>query len=147
MSHATLSHVVAWRDVEERPVVSHLRVWGPVCADAAAAAGCIRAAVSVVIKPHISRHVVAAALGCVPAEVLPRADDDAASLVARLSVSPFLDDAHVLNGGNGKRGAKGKKRRRLNESHYPAPRRKTWSVVVHAARTDEDGERVVGLLN
>ena len=36
MSHATLSHVVAWRDVEERPVVSHLRVWGPVCADAAA---------------------------------------------------------------------------------------------------------------
>ena len=147
MSHATLSHVVAWRDVEERPVVSHLRVWGPVCADAAAAAGCIRAAVSVVVKPHISRHVVAAALGCVPAEVLPRADDDAASLVARLSVSPFLDDAHVLNGGNGKRGAKGKKRRRLNESHYPAPRRKSWSVVVHAARTDEDGERVVGLLN
>ena len=101
MSHATLSHVVAWRDVEERPVVSHLRVWGPVCADAAAAAGCIRAAVSVAVKPHISRHVVAAALGCVPAEVLPRADDDAASLVARLSVSPFLDDAHVLNGGNG----------------------------------------------
>lgn len=147
MSQTTLRHVVAWRDVEERPIVAHTRVWGPVCSNAAAAAGCIRAAVSVVITPHISRHVVTAALGCVPADVLPRADDDAASLVARLSVSPFLDDAHVLNGGNGKRGAKGKKRRRLNESHYRAPRRKSWSVVVHAARADEDGEWVVGLLN
>jgi hypothetical protein len=96
--------------------------------------------VSVVIRPHVSVHVVNAALQCVPAEVLPRADDTVESLVARLAASPFLDDAHVLNGGNGKRGAHGKKRRRLNATHYPAPRRKTWSVVVHPARTDEDGE-------
>ena len=139
--------VLAWRDAEERPEVSHTRVWGPVLADDAAAAGCRRAAVSVVIKPHISVHVVGAALQCVPTELLPRVDDTAASLVARLAASPFLDDAHVLNGGNGKRGANGKKRRRLNATHYPAPRRKSWSVVVHAASKDEDGEWVTGLFN
>ena len=147
MSAASFGTVLAWRDAEERPVVSHTRVWGPVLADRAAAAGCNRAVVSVVIRPHVSVHVVNAALQCVPSEVLPRADDTVESLVARLAASPFLDDANVLNGGNGKRGAHGKKRRRLNATHYRAPRRKTWSVVVHAARTDEDGERVVGLLN
>ena len=110
MSAARFSDVLAWRDAEERPVVSHTRVWGPVLADKAAAAGCNRAVVSVVILPHVSVHVVNAALQCVPSEVLPRADDTAESLVARLAASPFLDDAHVLNGGNGKRGAHGKRR-------------------------------------
>ena len=105
MSAAKFSAVLAWRDAEERPEISHTRVWGPVLADDAAAAGCPRAAVSVVIKPHISVQVVGAALQCVPTELLPRVDDTAASLVARLAASPFLDDAHVLNGGNGKRGA------------------------------------------
>ena len=42
------------------------------------------------------------------------------SLAARLGASAFLDDAHVLNGGNGKRGASSK-RKRLNSSSYPAP--------------------------
>ena len=100
MSAAKFSAVLAWRDAEERPVVPHTRVWGPVLAEDAAVAGCNRAVVSVVIQPHVSEHVVNAALQCVPAEVLPRADDTPDSLVARLAASPFLDDAHVLNGGN-----------------------------------------------
>ena len=144
---ASLRDVVAWRAVVERPRVEHERVWGPVLHEVARAAGCIRAAASVVIKPHIAPHVVNAALQCVPAEVLPRVDDTPQSLAARLGTSSFLDDAHVLNGGNGKRGANGSKRRRLNASCLPAPRRRSWSVVVVAEREDEDGERVVSLFN
>ena len=144
---ASLRDVVAWRAVVERPRVEHERVWGPVLHEVARAAGCIRAAASVVIKPHIAPHVVNAALQCVPAEMLPRVDDTPQSLAARLGTSSFLDDAHVLNGGNGKRGANGSKRRRLNASCLPAPRRRSWSVVVVPEREDEDGERVVSLFN
>ena len=104
---ATLEDALRWRRVDERPTVEHARVWGPVLADAAAAVGCVRAAASVVIVPKVSPLVVAAALRCVPAEVLPVVGDTRESLAARLGESPFLDDAHVLNGGNGKHGAKG----------------------------------------
>lgn len=146
-SYATLEDVFRWRAEAERPTVSHTRGWGPVLEDAAAAAGCVRAAASVVIIPKIPQGVVAAALQSVPAEVLPRVDDTREVLAARLGASTFLDDAHVLNGGNGRRGKNGKKRRRLNESCYPAPRRRSWSVVVGAEREDADGEQVVSLCN
>ena len=139
--------MLAWRDVNERESVGHARVWGPVPEEEAAKVGCLRAAHSVVVRPQISQHIVAAALQCVPAEVLPRADDTRETLAARLGASKFLDDAHVLNGGNGKRGRYGQKRRRLNETCYAAPRRKSWSVVVVPQSTDEDGEAVVGLFN
>ena len=69
--------------------------------------GCIRAAASVVIVGDIAPHVVDGALQCVPADVLPRADDTREILAARLGESEFLDDAHVLNGGNGRRGKHG----------------------------------------
>ena len=146
---ASLQDVLAWRavPVAERPRVEHERVWGPVLHEEARAAGCSRVAASVVIIPHISPHVVNAALQCVPVEVLPRVDDTPESLAARLGASMFPDDAHVLNGGNGKRGANGSKRRRLNGSCLPAPRRKSWSVVVIPEREDADGERVVSLFN
>ena len=144
---ASLQDVLKWRAVAERPCVSHARGWGPVLKDVAASVGCVRAAASVVIIPSISPDVVAAALQCVPAEVLPRVDDTPEVLADRLGLSPFLDDAHVLNGGNGKRGSSGKKRRRLNASCYAAPRRKSWSVVVIAEREDADGDWVVSLCN
>lgn len=147
VGQASLRQVLRWRAVSERPSVSHARGWGPVLKDAAAAAGCQRAAASVVIIPEIAPSVLAAALRCVPADVLPRVDDTRESLAARLGASPFLDDAHVLNAGNGKRGAGGKKRRRLNDTCYAAPRRKSWSVVVKAASEDEDGEWLVSLCN
>ena len=57
----------------------------------------MRAAASVVIIPRIPAKVVAAAFQCVPAEVLLRVDDTPETLKTRLSASPFLDDAHVLN--------------------------------------------------
>ena len=103
MSAATLEDVLKWRALVERPSVSHARGWGPVLKEAARAVGCVRAAASVVIVPAISQQMVAAALQCVPAEVLPRVDDTRETLAARLGASPFLDDAHVLNKGNGRR--------------------------------------------
>lgn len=147
LKEATLDDVLAWRDREAPPRVEHARVWGPVLAAAAAAAGCVRAAASVVIIPVLAASVVAAARGCVPQEVVPRTNDTPESLAARLGGCVFLDDAHVLNAGNGKRGRNGKKRRRLNETCYAAPRRKSWSVVVGAAARDADGEQVVPLFN
>ena len=147
MSAATLEDVLKWRALVERPSVSHARGWGPVLKEAARAVGCVRAAASVVIIPTIPRQVVAAALQCVPAEVLPRIDDTRQSLAARLGASLYLDDAHVLNKGNGRRGANGSKRRRLNASCHAAPRRKSWSVVVAPEHEDEEGEEVVALCN
>ena len=144
---AHLKDVLKWRATDERPSVSHARGWGPVLKDTAATVGCVRAAASVAIIPSIPPAVVDAALQCVPAEVLPRVDDTRQSLAARLGNSRFLDDAHVLNKGNGRRGANGSKRRRLNESCHAAPRRKSWSVVVTAEHEDEDGEKVVALCN
>ena len=68
------------------------RIWGPVQEAEAAAVGCIRAAASVVIIPKIAPHVVHSALRCVPAELLPRADETAETLAGRLGQSPFLDE-------------------------------------------------------
>lgn len=144
---ALLEDVLKWRAVGERPSVSHARAWGPILEGAAAAVGCVRAAASVVIIPKLAPEVVAAALQCVPAEVLPRVDDTPESLAARLSPSPFLDDANVLNKGNGKRGGSGQKRRRLNDSCYPAPRRRSWSVVILPEQADAAGQKVISLCN
>lgn len=144
---ATLRAVRRWCAVSDRPTVGHERVWGPVSAAEAAKAGSARPAVSVVIKPRIEPCFAQAAMQCIPAEVLPRACDTKEELVARLGASVFLDDAHVLNGGNGKRGATGK-RRRLNATDYPAPRRKSWSVLVEGdGEVADDGETVLQLYN
>ena len=105
MQCASLDDVLAWRDVERRPSVGHELVWGPVAQSDANAAGSIEGVASVVIRPAIAPCFAAAAMQCVPAEVLPRDDDTVSTLVARLGASSFLDDAHVLNAGNGKRGA------------------------------------------
>ena len=90
MQHASLEDVLQWRRVAERPSVRHARIWGPVLDDEAARVGSICAAASVVIIPDIATHISAAALQCVPAELLPRADDCAETLAARLGASTFL---------------------------------------------------------
>ena len=95
--------------------------------------------------------MLAAALECIPNDVLPtRTDtaDTAQTLAGRLGQSAFLDDAHPLRGGNGKRKRGQSHRVRLNASTYSAPRRKSWStVVVEAERVDAGGEHVVTLYN
>ena len=103
MDAVTLSDVEEWR-TRERPVVEQGQiVWGPVQASTAAQAGCSRGVESVCIKPAVPPLVVAAALSCVPIAIRPLYTDTCESLRERLGRSPFLDDAHVLRGGNGKR--------------------------------------------
>ena len=78
-------------------------MWGPEKARVAALFGCSRGVESVCIKPAVLPLVVAAALGCIPTAVRPLCSDTCESLRERLGRSTFLDDAHVLRGGNGKR--------------------------------------------
>ena len=143
---ASLKDVERWRQEVERPSQDYEIVWGPISAQDAAKAGPAQGAASVAIRPRIAQHFARAAMQCVPSELLPRANDTVDTLVARVAASSFLDDAHVLNSGNGKRGATGK-RKRLNETAYPQPRRKSWSVVVGPEEVANDGETVVSLFN
>ena len=144
---ASLSDVDEWRTREHPVVAQGAHVWGPEKARVAALFGCSRGVESVCIKPAVLPLVVAAALGCIPTAVRPLCSDTCESLRERLGRSTFLDDAHVLRGGNGKRKRGRAMRVRLNETDYRAPRRKSWSVVVEAERTDADGNSVVALYN
>ena len=98
-SFASLADVLEWRE-RQRVIPEHERIWGPVSEVEAAKVGCIRAAASVVIMCAIAPSVLNGAVQCIPVELLPRADDTAEELAARLRESTFLDNAHVLNGGN-----------------------------------------------
>ena len=102
---ASLEDVERWRPERERPSQGYERVWGPISAQDAAKVGSAQGAASVAIRPRITQHFAIAAMQCVPTDLLPRSSDSVDSLVARVAESPFLDDAHVLNHGNGKRGA------------------------------------------
>ena len=100
---AHLRDVEAWRDsLKERPTIAARRVWGPVSERAAALAGSAHRAESVCIAPHLDAFMLAAALECIPNDVLPTRTDTAQTLAERLGQSTFLDDAHPLRGGNGK---------------------------------------------
>ena len=91
--------------------------------------------------------MLAAALECIPNDVLPTSTDTAQTLAERLGQSAFLDDAHPLRGGSGKRKRGQSLRVKLNASTYSAPRRKSWSVVVKTEHVDGDGDPVVALFN
>ena len=145
---AHVSDVEAWRDLLKwRPVIASRRVWGPVREYAAALAGSARCAQSVCIAPSLDPFILAAAMECIPTGVLPRRTDTAQTLAERLGISVYLDDAHPLRGGNGKRKRGQSHRVKLNASTYSAPRRKSWSVVVKAEHMDGDGDPVVALYN
>ena len=60
----------------------------------AALAGSARGAQSVCIAPHLPQMSVAAALGCIPADLRPRTTDTADTLAERIGRSVYLDDAH-----------------------------------------------------
>ena len=79
----------------------------------------------------------------VPDEVLPRPDDTASSLQARLAQSSFLEDIHVLKGGHGPA------RVRLNATCYPQPRRRSWSLAEKkdVARDQPTDDACASLLN
>ena len=139
MSTVRLGDVDAWRAVERPCSPSSTVVWGPVSATAAALAGCARGVLSVCIVPQLTPFLVVAALECIPHNVRAKHTDTVEVLAKRLGRSGFLDDAHVLRSGNGKRKRGQSMRVRLNETTYRAPRRKSWSVVVAG---DPDGDAV-----
>ena len=145
---ARQSDVDAWQSAE--PAAKRARQsWVCWRATDAAAAECGSACTpqSVCIVPELTRFAVGAALECIPREVFPRAFDTADTLAERLSHSPFLDNAHVLVHGNGKRKRGQPMRTRLNATKYAAPRRKSWSVVVSGEWIDSDEDSVVALYN
>ena len=73
---AHLRDVEAWRDsLKERPTIAARRVWGPVSERAAALAGSAHRAESVCIAPHLDAFMLAAALECIPNNVLPMRTD------------------------------------------------------------------------
>ena len=142
-SFASLADVLEWRE-RQRVIPAHERIWGPVSEVEAAKVGCIRAAASVVIMCAIAPSVLNGAVQCIPVELLPRADDTAEELAARLGESTFLDNAHVLNGGNGKRPRKatqlGGQERQLPRVLVPMPR--GTDVLSHWNDTTERLKRV-----
>ena len=147
MLYANLRELLAWQH-KERPARPRLwHVWGPVSSKDVIEAGCLASTSSICFKVEVPSSILSAAMGCIPQDIFPRPYDTAASLAARLGVNLFLDHAHVLNKGNGKRGRYGKKRVSLLESTFSQPRRMTCSVAVEDAELDDDGDEVWHLFN
>ena len=109
-------------------------VWGPVEHETGKKYGALAGCTSILVRPVDTngecRSIMERVRALIPEALLPCADDDADSLVSRLTTSNFLDDIHVLRGG------RGPQRVRLNATSYMQPRRVTWSVEA------EQGEAV-----
>ena len=104
-------------------------IWGPISYTDAQAAGAHAPTSSVLLRPVVDPDVRSAALMEVPYHAWQRVHDTAGTLRDRLGASTFFEDSHVFKGGR-----LGKKRVRLNETEYPQPRRRSWSVQVAAAQ-------------
>ena len=140
-AHPTLSEARAGRIPVPHVSDQTLLVWGPVSVEESQSVGASHPASSVVLQLCVPEELRRAVLAEVPADVLPRPDDDAKSLKERLTGSTFLEDSHVLKNG------KGPSRVRLNGTCYPQPRRMSWSVVEQPSRVDADGDQVTRLMN
>ena len=101
--------------------------WGPIPREDGLTLGALGGVCSILVRPPDSHQQWVSGLmervrALIPDVLLPdRSQDDAEALVKRLAASDFLDDIHVLKGG------KGPRRVQLNATHYPQPRRVTWS--------------------
>ena len=116
------------------------RVWGPILEARARGAGALAAASSVLLQPlHPPTTVIAPVQNLIPAEVLPRKDDTAKSLRARIQASSFFHKSMVLKHGNGTKGGYVD----LNTTEYAQPRRVQWAKPPEPAYVDEDGDEVV----
>ena len=127
---------------EASRAVRAVRLWGPVRAEHARSVGALAAATSVLLKPTIApEELVQRLRALIPAEVLPRADDNAETLRARLSAARFFPPTWVLYRGNGKGG----RYVELSTTTYSQPRRLQWAEPIEAEHVDADGDRVVRL--
>jgi hypothetical protein len=122
-----------------------VRVWGPVLPAQAHGVGALAAATSVLLKPldeHIPTNVFCGLRQLVPDAVLPRATDDAQTLLARLSDNTFLHPSWVLAKGQGRGG----RYIELNTTMYKQPRRVLWATPLVSEHIDQDGDHVIGCL-
>ena len=90
----------------------------------------------------LDKHVVDAAISCVPQDVRSREADTVDSLRERIAACGFFDDLQALKGG----GREGKKRVELNDTDYASPRRKSWSLVIEDTHVHR-GKRVRTMFN
>ena len=74
-------------------------MWGPVEHKTGKKYGALAGCASILVRPVDANGECRSIMECVRAHIpevlLPRVDDDAASLVRRLAASDFLDDIHV----------------------------------------------------
>jgi hypothetical protein len=98
-------------------------LWAPTQEQADAAKAWYRP-MSVCMVPYISSRLMSSLAAVVPADLWPREGDTRESLVARISQSRWLDDAHGPLKGRGKGG----RVVRLNASQHRQPRRASRSV-------------------
>ena len=109
----------------------HEDIWGPIPYAKARAVGAFAGCTSRLVRPAMTSNltdIVARVDSSFPNELRVVPSDTAASLAKRLGASDFLDEIHVLKGGNGKGG-----RVRLNQTMYAQPRRVTLSVLPEEA--------------
>ena len=109
-------------------------LWGPIPRDVGVAAGALDGCQSILVRPPDAHQqwvhgLMERVRAIIPDDLLPRCNEDVEALVQRHAASVFLDDIHVLKGG------KGPRRVRLNATHYPQPRRVTWSEEADMALT------------
>lgn len=123
----TRSDWAAFRPLRPRDPSECKAEWGPISSDLAERIGAPAPLRSVLVRPPTPdvERVVEQALDEVPPDVYPVAGETAAELAQRLGQSKWLDDLRAKKGGCHKQ------RVRVNETKYPQPRRKTWSILLN----------------
>ena len=131
------------RSSNAEDIIPAVRVWGPIKAAQATAAGALAAASSVLLKPlQPPPELLDQVRALIPSTVLPHKDDDAAeTLKRRVQASSFFHTTWILCHGHGKGG----RYVDLNSTAYAQPRRIQWARPSEAVHIDEDGDRVVRL--
>ena len=127
----------------EEEAVEAVRLWGPVESASARMAGALAAASSVLLKPTRTPMALIGRLhALIPTDVLPRTDDTAETLRARIASSRFFHPTWILKHGHGR----GRRYVELTTTAYPQPRRVQWVQPVAPEHVDGDGEKVVQCL-
>jgi hypothetical protein len=115
------------RDPAPPASFNHERLWGPILGETARCCGALVAASSVLIRPtKIEYGNMRRVLDLLPDALTPKMSDTPEELTKRLSECEWLDPIHTAAKGN----AMGGRYVWLNETAYPQPRRKSWSLTV-----------------
>ena len=106
------------------PEVPCVLLWGPISLQESSLAGARFPTSSVLLKPQLPDGIAQAALKNVPLNLFPRSGDTPETLCERIAASSYIENSHVLKGGNGPQ------RVALKTTTYPQPRRRSLSVQI-----------------